>query len=76
VQNAHILLTTRAVTQTGRTGNSSELFMFAAQLTLRVTLAWYDTGRLPGFTAYLRLAKLMILYKIQSVSATTVNVLR
>jgi hypothetical protein len=37
--------------------------MFAAQLTLRVTLAWYGTGRLPGFTAYLRLAKLMILYK-------------
>jgi hypothetical protein len=54
---------TRAATETGGTGNSSELFMFAAQLTLRVTLAWYGTARLPGFTAYLRLAKLMILYK-------------
>jgi hypothetical protein len=37
--------------------------MFAAQLTLRVTLAWYDTGRWLGITAYLGLAKLMIPFK-------------
>jgi hypothetical protein len=36
---------TRAVPETGRTGNSSALFMLAAQLTLRVTLAWCDIGR-------------------------------